>query len=207
VTLLPLASVFALEFTSPAWVAVLALLVLGERLTPSRLGVLGLGFAGVLVVLRPGLATFQPASLLVLAAALGYAVASTLTKKLTASTTTFAILFWMNAIQLPMGLAGSDWTFPARLGAADLPALLGVAVSGLVSHFCLTNAFRAGDATLVVSLDFVRIPLIALVGRVVYGERLDPFVFVGAALIVGGIVWNLRAEATAGRAGRGPRRP
>jgi drug/metabolite transporter (DMT)-like permease len=194
VTLLPLSTVFAIEFTAPAWVALLAVVVLGERLTPSRIAVLVLGFAGVLVILRPGLETFRPAALLVLAAALGFAIAVVTTKKLTASTSTVAILFWMNLMQLPMALAGSDLSFAARLGAADLPALLGIAASGLASHYSLTNAFRAGDATIVVPLDFLRIPLIALVGWVLYRETIDPFVFLGAGLIVVGILWNVRAE-------------
>jgi drug/metabolite transporter (DMT)-like permease len=194
VTLLPLSTVFAIEFTAPAWVALLAVVVLGERLTPSRVGVLVLGFVGVLVILRPGLATFRPAALLVLAAALGFSVALVTTKKLTGTTSTVAILFWMNLMQLPMALAGSDLSFAARLGVADLPALLGIAVSGLASHYALTNAFRAGDATIVVPLDFLRIPLIALVGWVLYREAIDPFVFLGAGLIVIGVIWNVRAE-------------
>ncbi len=194
VTLLPLSAVFAIEFTTPAWVALLAVVVLGERLTPSRVGVLVLGFVGVLVILRPGFETFRPAALLVLAAALGFSIALVTTKTLTANTTTIAILFWMNLMQLPMALAGSDWSFAARLGLGDLPALLGIAVSGLLSHYALTNAFRAGDATIVVPLDFLRIPLIALVGWFLYGEVVDPFVFLGAALIVSGILWNVRAE-------------
>ena len=73
--LLPLATVFALEFTMPAWTILLAPLFLGERMTPSRVGAVVLGLAGVLVILRPGLESFQPAALLVLAAAFGYAVA------------------------------------------------------------------------------------------------------------------------------------
>ena len=194
VTLLPLSAVFAIEFTTPAWVALLAVVVLGERLTPSRVGVLVLGLVGVLVILRPGVETFRPAALLVLAAALGFSIALVTTKKLTGSATTVTILFWMNLMQLPMALAGSDWSFATRLGPGDLPALLGIAVSGLLSHYSLTNAFRAGDATVVVSLDFLRIPLIALVGWFFYGEAIDPFVFLGAALIVSGIVWNVRAE-------------
>jgi drug/metabolite transporter (DMT)-like permease len=199
VTLLPLATVFAIEFTTPAWVALFAVLLLGERLTASRAGAVVLGIAGIAVILRPGVATFRPAALLVLFAALGFAVALVTTKKLTGRATTVAILFWMNAMQLPLGLAGSDLAFVTRLGPADVPALLGIAASGLLSHYALTNAFRSGDATLVVPLDFLRIPVIALVGRLFYAEVLDPFVFLGAALIIVGIVWNLRAEAGAAR--------
>src|SRR5262249_10615920 len=72
---------------------------------------------------------------------------------------------------------------------------LTVGISGLASHYCLANAFRWGDASVVVPLDFLRIPLIAVVGWWLYGERLDVFVFAGAALIITGILWNLRSEA------------
>ena len=175
--------------------ALLAVIWLGERLTASRVGVLALGFVGVLVIVRPGFATFQPAALLVLAAALGFSVALIATKKLTESVATIAILFWMNVMQLPIALAGSDPAFLARLAVADVPALLGIGISGLASHYSLTNAFRAGDATVVIPLDFLRIPLIALVGRLLYDEPLDPFVFLGAGFIVTGIIWNLRSES------------
>jgi drug/metabolite transporter (DMT)-like permease len=192
--LLPLATVFALEFTAPAWALLLAVPVLGEHMTASRIGAVVLGLMGVLVILRPGLATFQPAALLVLLAALGFANTLIITKKLTRTDTTFAIIFWMNLIQLPLALIASNPLFVAKLGLAQLPAVLGVGISGLASHYCLANAFRWGDASMVVPLDFLRIPLIAVVGWWLYGEQLDVFVFTGAALIITGILWNLRSE-------------
>jgi drug/metabolite transporter (DMT)-like permease len=191
---LPLATVFALEFTMPAWTVLFAMAWLGERLTVSRIGTIVLGFLGVIVIVRPGLGTFQPAALLVLAAAVGFAITMVTTKKLTASTSTFAILFWMNLMQLPMALLGSDPWFGLKLHGWQLLAALGLAVSGIGSHFCFSNAFRSGDAILVVPLDFLRIPLIALVGVMLYGERLDVVVFAGAALIASGVLWNLVAE-------------
>ena len=194
ITLLPLATAFALEFTAPAWVALFAVLLLGERLTMSRIGALVLGFVGVLVILHPGHGTFQPAALIMLGAAVGFALAIIATKKLIATESTFTILMWMNVLQLPMNLAGSDLLFLTKLDAAKLLPAVGVGLAGLASHFCLTNAFRHGDATIVVPLDFLRIPLIALVGRSFYGEALDPLVFVGAGLIIAGVLWNLRAE-------------
>jgi drug/metabolite transporter (DMT)-like permease len=197
VTLLPLATVFALEFTTPVWVAGLAVLLLGERLTASRLVAIVLGFAGVIVILRPGLESLQPASLVVLGAALGFALTAIATKTLTRTVSTFAILFWMNVMQLPLNLAGSDPTFWSRIGSAQALPIAGIAICGLFSHFCLTNAYRYGDATMVVPLDFLRIPLIALVGWQLYGESLDPFVFLGSVLIIAGILWNLRSEARA----------
>jgi drug/metabolite transporter (DMT)-like permease len=195
VTLLPLATVFALEFTMPAYAAILAVVFLGEKVTAGRIGVVVLGFLGVLVILRPGIASFNPAALFVLTAAFGFAVSLIQTKALTTSETTYAIVLWMNAVQLPLALIGSKPENFLNLGAAQALPLLGVAVSGLTSHFCLTQAFRSGDATVVVPLDFMRIPLIAFVGWWLYGESLDAYVFAGAGLIVLGISWNLRAEA------------
>jgi drug/metabolite transporter (DMT)-like permease len=193
-TLLPLATVFALEFTMPAWTALLASLFLHERMTQSRIGAIVLGFLGVLLIIRPGVQTFQPAALLTLAAAFGYAITLTTTKRLTATDSTFAIVFWMNLMQLPMNLAGSDPLFFLRLGVDQTLPVIAVGIAGLASHYCLSNAFRAGEATLVVPLDFLRIPLIALVGWWLYGEPLDIFVFAGAGLIISGVLWNLRAE-------------
>jgi len=193
-TLLPLATVFSLEFTMPAWTAIMASIFLHERLTQSRIGAVILGFVGVLVIIRPGLQTFQPAALLTLAAAFGYGITLTTTKRLTATDATFAIVFWMNAMQLPMNLVGSDPFFALKLGTAQIVPVIGLAVAGLTSHYCLSNAFRAGDATVVVPIDFLRIPLIGLVGWWLYAETLDAFVFAGAGLIVSGILWNLHAE-------------
>jgi drug/metabolite transporter (DMT)-like permease len=207
VTLLPFATVFALEFTTPAWVALLAALVLGERMTKSRLGSVILGFFGVLVIVRPGFASFQPNALLVLFAAFTFAISLIVTKQLTNRVSTFAIIFWMNLMQLPMAL-----TWPAALAATGGPSLfvfrlgldlmlptLALGVVGLTSHYCLTQAFRSGDATVVVPLDFLRIPLIALVGWMFYGESLDGFVFLGAGLIICGVLWNLIAESRRSR--------
>ncbi len=194
-TMLPLATVFALEFTMPAWTALLAVWLLHERMTVSRLGVVVFGLIGVLVILRPGFAGFNPAALLVLAAAVGYAVTMITTKKLTMTETTFGIIFWMAVMQFPLSLLGSDPHVFLQLQPKDILPVLGVAIAGTSSHYCLSNAFRAGDATLVVPLDFMRIPLIAVVGWAFYGESLDIFVLLGALIIVAGVLWNLRAEA------------
>jgi drug/metabolite transporter (DMT)-like permease len=192
--LLPLATVFALEFTMPAWTILLAPLLLGEHMTQSRVGAVILGLAGVFVILRPGIESFQPAALLVLAAAFGYAAQNIATKKLTSTESTFAIVFWMNVIQLVLALLFAGPLFVGKVELGHIPAILGLGCAGVFAHFCLSNAFRAGDASVVVPLDFMRIPLIAVVGWWLYGESLDVYVFAGAGLIITGIVWNLRSE-------------
>ena len=193
-TMLPLATVFALEFTMPAWTAMLAVWFLHERMTASRCGVVVLGLIGVLVILRPGIASFNPAAILVLMAAFGYAITMITTKKLTITEATFAIIFWMAVIQFPLSLIGSNPAAFLNLDTRHILPAMGVGTAGLTSHYCLSNAFRSGDATLVVPLDFMRIPLIAVVGWAFYGERLDIFVLLGALIIVSGVLWNLRSE-------------
>jgi drug/metabolite transporter (DMT)-like permease len=195
ITMLPLATVFAIEFTMPAWVALLAVWLLGERMTVSRAGSVALCFLGVLTIIRPGLADFQWPALLVVVSAMAMAVTVITTKKLTATQGTFAILVWMNLMQLPMNLVAGNPSWILNLESSMLLPLLGMAVTGLSTHWCLTNAFRYGDATVVVPLDFLRVPLIAVVGWSLYGEQLDSFVIVGACLIVVGVLWNVRAEA------------
>jgi drug/metabolite transporter (DMT)-like permease len=116
------------------------------------------------------------------------------TKKLTMTETTFSIVFWMAVIQFPLSLIGSDPSVFLHIGVRHLLPAVGVGTAGLTSHYCLSNAFRSGDATLVVPLDFMRIPLIAVVGWVLYGESLDIFVLLGALIIVSGVIWNLRSE-------------
>ena len=194
VIVLPLATVFAIEFMMPVWAGVLAVLFLGERFTLSRAGSIVLGLLGVLIILRPGIEAFQPAALAVLAASFGYAVSNIATKKLVPVQATIAILFWMNLMQIAMALFGTDMAFPLRLTATQWLPCLGIAIGGTAAHYCLTNALRAGDAIVVIPLDFLRIPLIALVGWLFYAERIDLAVFVGAGVIVCGLVWNLRAE-------------
>jgi drug/metabolite transporter (DMT)-like permease len=194
-TLLPLAMVFSLEFTTPAWTALLAVWLLSERMSLSRVGVVVLGIIGVLVILRPGLADINPGAFLVLGAAFGYAIVYIVTKKLTATETTSAIIFWMALIQLPLSLIGSDPSAFLHLGWSDALPAVGVGFCGTTSHYCLTNAFREGDAGLVVPIDFLRIPLIAVVGWAFFNESLDFFVFLGAAIIIVGVLWNLYAEA------------
>ena len=197
-TLLPMATVFALEFTAPAWVSIMAVVLLGERLTIARIGAVVMGFIGVMVIIQPGVETFQISTLVILSAALCFSISIVTQKMLTKSDTTYAILFIMNSVQLPLAVIGvffsGSFLFFLKLDMTDLFPVLGVCCAGLIGHMCLTNAFRAGDAIVVVPLDFLRIPLIAFVGYFLYDERLDPLVFVGSGFIVSGILWNIIDE-------------
>ncbi len=194
-TLLPLATVFALEFTMPLWSTLLAAVFLSERLTSGRLGAVACGLLGVLIILRPGLSAFNPYALLVLIAAFGYATSSIATKKLVVAQTTFTIVLMMNVMQLPLSYLGSDPTFFYKIGAPDLLPVIGVGISGLTAHYCLTNALATGDASVVLPIDFMRVPLIAFVGWLLYSEPVDTYVLIGAGVIIAGVLWNLTGES------------
>ncbi len=200
VTVLPLATVFAIEFTTPCWVALFAVAFLKERLTLFRVLSIALGFVGVLIILRPGLESFRPEAIAVVIAAVFFGIQITTTKFLTASNSTWTIMFWMNLMQLPMNMVanmaiGHSPLIVGKLGLAIWLPALGIAITGFLAHYCLTNAFRHGDATLVVPIDFLRVPLIALVGWLFYSETPDLAVLLGAAVVIAGVVINLVAEA------------
>jgi drug/metabolite transporter (DMT)-like permease len=193
ITVLPLAEVFAIEFTAPVWTALLAALFLGERLTAARLGAALLGFAGVLVILRPGLAVVQPASFAVLWAAIGYAATYVFTRHMAPTEKPMTILIYMNLVQLPLALAPAlpGWVWPSL---ALWPWIAVVGLVGLTSHYCVARAFALADAALVAPMDFLRLPLVALVGWLAYEEAIDLWVAVGAAVILAGNWLNLRAD-------------
>lgn len=196
IAVLPLATVFAIEFTMPVWTAVLAALVLGERLNQGRIVMLVLGLAGILIILRPGLAVIHPGALATLAAAVCFASVMVATKRLAATDSPIAVLFYMSVIQMPLGLATAlpNWVAPV---AADLPWIIAVGGAGFGSHYCLTRAFMLADATFVVPLDFLRLPLIAVVGALLYGEPFELMTLLGAAVICAGIYYSLTRERRA----------
>lgn len=190
---IPLAEVFAIEFTLPVWTALLAALLLKEKLTGPRIAAVVLGLAGMLVILRPGLSVVHPAALAVLAGAVCYALSHTLTRKLVLRDPPLVILFYMTLFQLPMGLfpSLSDWVFP---GLSLWPWILVVGICALSGHFCMAKALELADATVVVPMDFLRLPLIALVGFVVYNEALSGFVLLGGLLMLAGNLINIHGE-------------
>jgi drug/metabolite transporter (DMT)-like permease len=194
VAVVPLAQVFALEFTSPLWVIVLAPLILGERMTRMRAFSAVLGFIGILIVTRPNPQTFEIGLLAAAAAAVFFALTILLTKRLTRDNSITAILFYLTATQLVFGLITAGYDGDIALPTAQsFPFLFLVGCAGLLAHFCLTTALSIAPATVVVPIDFARLPVIAVVGMILYGEPLEIWVLVGALVIFGANylnIWN-----------------
>ncbi|WP_300535828.1 DMT family transporter [uncultured Mameliella sp.] len=195
ITAIPLAQVFALEFTSPFWVMLLSALILGERLTPNRVGAAILGFIGILIVTRPSPETAHIGQLTAALAAIGFAGSAVFTRLLTRTERITCILFWLTVMQAAFGVicAGIDGDI-ALPAASSLPWVVLIAFAGLVAHFCLTTALSLAPATVVMPIDFARLPVIALVGILVYAEALDPLVLLGALVIFGANYGNIWFE-------------
>ncbi len=195
VTVIPLAQVFALEFTSPIWVIVLSPLILGERLTLVRGLAALMGFAGILIVARPDMAGLNAGVITAASSAIFFALTIMFTKRLTRTQTITCILFWLTAMQLVMGLvmAGYDGDI-ALPDAATAPWVVLIGLAGLLAHYCLTNALSLAPATVVVPIDFIRLPTIAVIGMLAYGEAIDVWVFVGALVIFAGNYLNIWVE-------------
>lgn len=192
--MIPLAQLVALEFTMPIWVALLAPFLLGERLTRLRLIVALIGFVGVLAVARPGVIAVGPGHLAAILAAVGFAMNLIFTRKIMRHDPVLSVLFWMTLTQGAMALVlalATGFTWPSL---ALLPWLAVIALTGLSAHYCLTSALGLAPAAQVAPMEFARLPIIALVGVWLYGESLDPMVFLGAVLIFAANYANLWSQ-------------
>ena len=198
--LITLAQLFALEFTMPIWVVIFALIFTGERLTRPRTLALMFGFAGALLVARPDVGGDPLGLIFAAVSAIAFAGSIVTTKLLTRTETVLGVLFWLTAMQAVMGVIATGWdgdiAWPTRQ-AWPWVAVIGCA--GLLAHTCVTNALAVAPSIVVTPMDFLRLPVIAVIGAMFYAEPLNIWVLVGAILIFTGNYANLLSE-TRGRA-------
>jgi len=186
--LLPLAEVFALEFTVPIWTMLIASVFLGERVTKHKLLAIFLGTLGVIVIVKPGFALINYASIVVLGSAVCFAISHTTTKKLAATESPISILLYMCIIQLPIGLllSISAWVWPQ---GQQWLWLVVIGLSALSAHYSLAKAMQYAEITTIITLDFFRLPLIALVGVVFYSESFEiPLLVGGGLMLIGNLI-------------------
>ena len=193
-TMIPLAQLVAIEFTMPIWTALLAVAVLGERMGRWKTVAVALGVVGVAIIVRPHAGTVNAGQLIALLAAVGFAVSVIMVKALTRTEGTVAIIFWMLVVQSVLGFVPAlyVWRWPSM---HIWPWVLVIALCGTFSHFCMARAMRYADATVVVPMDFLRVPLTALAGWLVYAEGVDLFTVLGAGLILSANLLNLKGIA------------
>lgn len=204
--LLPLATVSAIEFTSPLWAGVLAVLFLGERLNRGRLIAFVLGFVGILVIVRPGFIDVGEGIVIMLVCAFFFGATGAVTKWLTRRETALAIIFYMVLMQAVFGAVASLFVWqPVTL--AHTPWLALMAVTGLSAHFCLTSALAEADATFIMPLEFLRLPMVATIGYLLYAEDFEAATLLGALIIFSGNYVSLRYETRRGRPPTPPSAP
>jgi drug/metabolite transporter (DMT)-like permease len=189
-TMIPLAQLIAIEFTMPIWTALLAVTFLGERMTPAKIVAIVLGMIGVAVIVRPGAGSFQVGQLIVLGAAVAFAISFAMTKSLTRTESVVAIIFWMLVIQSAIGLVPAllVWRTPS-IGL--WPWLVVISFGGSYAHYCMARALVHADATVVTPMDFMRVPATAALGYFAYAEKVDLFTVLGTVLILAGNLLNL----------------
>lgn len=200
ITVIPLAQVFALEFTMPIWAMILAVFVLNERLSLPRMATAAVGFVGILIVTRPWEAGISPGIIYAALAAIGFAGSAVFTRRLTRTVSVTCILFWLTVLQAVFGIicAGydGDISFPS---ARTWPWIILIGIAGLVAHFCLTKALTLAPAAVVAPIDFARLPVIAVVGVLLYNEPIEFSVIIGAVIIFGANYLNILAETRSRR--------
>jgi drug/metabolite transporter (DMT)-like permease len=198
VTLVPLAELAALQFTMPIFAMMLAVVLLGETVGRRRWVAAAVGFAGALVIVRPGAAGIGAGALVVLLAALLYATSYVITKRLAATESGNAVVFWMNVIVLAVSAVPAllFWRTPAW---ADAPLLLLLGATGYATHYSLTRSFKLADVSFATLFDFLRLPFSAAFGYVLFAETPVVWTFAGAVLIFGA-AWTVTwTEAARGR--------
>ncbi|WP_292655267.1 DMT family transporter, partial [Mesorhizobium sp.] len=151
-TLIPLAVLISIEFTTPIWTAILAVIFLGERLNRPKLAAIGLGLIGVVIIVRPGVGSVDPGHLVVLGAAACFGISVVTIKSLTRTDSVVRIICWMLIIQSMVGLIPALYTW--RNPPLELwPWIVLIAFTGMSSHFCMARALGYADATIVSPMD------------------------------------------------------
>jgi S-adenosylmethionine uptake transporter len=195
---MPLADGTALNFTLPLFGTAFAVIFLKEPLTRARVLALLAGFAGVLVILRPGWIAITGPALAALGCAAAFAAANIIMKFLVRTVPADVVTFNFHLLLLPLALIASlpDWTTPSL---ADLPWAIGIGVFGTTSYIGLMRAFALADASACMAYDFMRLPFAAVIGAALFGEAPDVWTWLGAAIIFGAAYTATRAEARAAR--------
>ncbi len=194
IAVLPFSQLVSLEFTNPIWVALLAPFFLGEVMTKIKVFAAVIGFIGVLIVAQPGVQPFELGHAAGLGAALFFALNVIYTKQIARIESVLSVIFWMTLIQFVFALILS---IP---GGIPIPTNTGmiwvvvVSICGLTAHYCLTTALSLAPATIVAPMDFVRLPVVTILGMILYNEELSRAVIIGASIIIVGNLINIRAE-------------
>ena len=194
-TVLPLAVVFSLEFTMPIWAVIIAIVLLKEKITLNKICFLIIGLMGTWIIFMPDTKYIGFYNIIVLCSAITYAIAHNFTKKLTTTDSILSILFFMSIIQLPFSLVGSLIIGNIQYNIImEIPLIILLTVTSLLAHYSLSSALKYSDASIVLPIDYIRLPLIVFIGWYYYDEKISTNVVIGSILIIFGVVFFLNKD-------------
>ena len=195
---LPMAESTALNFTTPLFATVGAALVLGETVRIRRWTATILGFIGVLVIVRPGAHTFNPAAIIMIVSALTSAFSVLIIKRLTKTESAQSIVMFTFVFLTPLTLIPAlfVWQTPSWYVIA---LTVGMGAVGTFGNYCSARAFTLADASAVLPIDYLRMPVVALVGFAAFGEVPDALVWIGSAIIAASSLYIAHREAQLAR--------
>lgn len=196
VSILPVSYATALSFTAPLFVTLLAMLFLGEHSSWQRFFALLIGFIGTLIILRPASHAFDWRSLVVLGTTILWAITGILVKSLSASEPPLRMVFYMNLIMLLVSLpfAIHHWLMPTP---AQWAILLVIAVCSLIMHLTMVRAYALAPLVTLMPFDFTRLITTALFAYLLFGETIDIWTWIGAAIIIASAVFTARRDTKA----------
>jgi drug/metabolite transporter (DMT)-like permease len=192
-SLLPLATVITIMFVSPIVTAALSAPLLAERVGPRRWAAILGGFVGVLIVIRPGAAGFEWALLVPVAAAVANSLRDVMTRRLSRTETSIAILFWSTLIVMAAGALTAPFGWQPVTGAAVAWFML-AGVFNATAHFLLIEALRLGEAAVISPMRYTSLIWATLIGYAVWRELPDAGVVLGSAVIIASGIYMLRIE-------------
>ena len=194
-TLIPLAEATALSFTAPLFATLGAALILGEVVRQRRIIAIFFGFIGMLIILRPGIEAISPGALLAIANAITIAITVLIVKKLTTTEKPITIVAYMALLQTPMALIPAlfYWEWPSLITWTWLFCLAG---AGTIGHLMYTKAIQLAEVSQLQPIDFVRLPIIALFGYIVFAEQPGIWVWIGGAVIFLSTAYVTHREAS-----------
>jgi drug/metabolite transporter (DMT)-like permease len=192
---MPFGEAVALHFTLPLFGVVLAMVCLKENVNLHRTAAAITGFLGALVILRPGMAAFNPIALVVLLSAFAYAISSIMTKVLVRTESSTAIVFNVSAFTAVVFAIPClfHWVTPSW---TQWIMLIGVAVLNVAAQTCLNRSYAAADASFVMPFDFLRLPFAVIAGLVLFAEQPDVWTIIGATIIFGATYYATWHEHT-----------
>lgn len=190
-TRMELAEAVAIHFTLPLFGIVFAIIFLKEQVTINRWIATAVGFAGALVIIRPGVVGLEPIAFVVLLSAAAYGAGDIALKKLSETESSALIVLVLNLFMVPMSLVPAlfDWTWPSW---GDVPVVLLLGLTGVAAHYCLARSMALADASVVIPMEFLRLPVLAAAGYLLFDEVPDRWALVGAVIIFGATYYMAR---------------